>query len=162
MPSKRRYYYYGSFDDEVAEDEVKMKELEKKAGCPIEVTEDMYTNTEYGEVPEWIEFTIEDEGILPLRLARTMANTIDGCSSIVMRKYFDVEVSKEWGGWSNCRLEIADQGGVYLEFNAKHSSETVEVNVTEQFNQAIGECYVPHNIRQSSKTIQRNEEATTQ
>ena len=139
MPSKRSYYYHGSFDNEVSENEVKMKELEKEAGCPIEVTEDMYTNTEYGEVPEWVEVTIEDEGVLPLRLARTMAGTIDGCSSIAMRKYFDVEVSKEWGGWSNPKLHISIGGGVYLEFYAKHSSETAEVNVTEQFNQAIGE-----------------------
>ena len=139
MPSKKRYYYYGSFDDEVAEDEVKMQELEKEAGCPIEVTEDMYNSAEYGEVPEWVEVTIADEGVLPLRMARNMAGVIDGCSSIGMRKYFDVEVSKEWGGWSSVTLHIADQGGTYIEFHASNGSESVEVNVTEQFNQAIGE-----------------------
>jgi hypothetical protein len=139
MPSKRRYYYYGSFDDEVLEDDAKMQELEKEVGYPIEVTEDMYTNTEYGEVPEWVEVTIEDEGVLALRMARNMVGVIDGCRYVVMDRYFDVEVSKEWGGWGNCLLQIADRGGAYLEFHAKHSSESIEVNVTEQFNQAIGE-----------------------
>lgn len=139
MPSKKRYYYYGSFDEEILNDDAEMQKLEKEVGYAIEVSEDMYTNAEYGEVPEWVELIIEDEGILPLRLARTMANTIDGCNSISMRKYFDINVSPEWGGWVNCRLQIADRGGVYLEFHAKHSSESVEVDVTKQFNQAIGE-----------------------
>lgn len=139
MPSKKRYYYYGSFDDEVLEDDAKMQALEKEVGYPITVSEDMYNSAEYGEIPEWVDVTIADEGVLPLRMARNMAGVIDGCRSIVMSKYFDIEVSKEWGGFQYERLEILHRGGTYIEFHASNGSEVVEVNITEQFNQAIGE-----------------------
>jgi hypothetical protein len=143
MPSKKRYYYESRFDEEILCDDAEMAKFTethaKELGYPFEVTEDMYTNTEYGEVPDWVDLTITDEGILPLRIARTMAKTLEGCSYVVMSKYFDVEVSKQWGNWCDCLLQIASRGGAYLEFRAYDGVETVEVNVTEQFNQAIGE-----------------------
>ena len=104
----------------------------------IEFTEDMFVNSEYGEMPEWINITINDSGVLPFKMARGIIGTLDGAKGIVFHSHFSVDMSEEWGGWSYCRLEVG-QTGAYLTVCAKHSSEELELNITEQFNQAIGE-----------------------
>jgi len=104
----------------------------------IEFTEDMYCNSEHGEMPEWLNVTINDSGVLPFKMARGVMGAIDGVRGIVFHSHFSVDVSEEWGGWSHCRLEVGETGA-YLTVCAKHSSEELELNITEQFNQAIGE-----------------------
>jgi hypothetical protein len=47
-------------------------------------------------------------------------------------------VEDGWGNISHEEIAITD-GGAYITLNSKHSSEQVEVDVSEQFNQAIGE-----------------------
>lgn len=120
-----------------------INEENKKAGhegVKIEFTEDMYMNSEYGDTPEWVNVEIKDSGVLPFKMARGIVKgqTLDGLRSMIFTHHFDVDVSSEWGGWSNTRLEIYD-GGAYLTLCAKHSTEEIELNITEQFNQAIGE-----------------------
>jgi len=112
---------------------------EEANGAHVEFTEDMYTNNEHSELPEWVNVTINDSGVLPFKMARGILAALDGALGIVFRTHFAVDVSEEWGGWSYCRLEIGDTHGAYLTIKAKHSSEELELNITEQFNQAIGE-----------------------
>jgi hypothetical protein len=113
---------------------------ELKTKCPhqIEFTEDMYCNAEYGEIPDWVDITIHDEGVLAFKMARGVIGGIAGATSVVFNRHYDLDVSQEWGGFDYNRLEVFD-GSAYLTFRAKHSSDEVEVNITEQFNQAIGD-----------------------
>lgn len=117
-------------------DEVKADNI---GDLKIEFTEDLYCNSEYGELPEWINVTIHDSGVLAFKMARGIMGALDGVTGIVFRTHFDVDISEEWGGFGYCRLEIGDTHGAYLTIKAKHSSEELELNITEQFNQAIGE-----------------------
>jgi hypothetical protein len=114
---------------------------ELKAKCPhqIEISDDMSCNDEYGETPEWVDVTIHDEGVLTFKMARGVVDGLKGARSVTFDRHFDLDVSEEWGGWGYTRLEIFE-GSAYLTFRGKHSSSEVEVNITEQFNQAIGEA----------------------
>ena len=148
MTNKRRYLYMHKGDNEwLSGDPPTDDSLEEwnnawemlKKECPhqIEITEDMYASAEYGEVPEWVDVTIEDEGVLAFKMARGVIGGIAGATSVVFNRHYDLNVSQEWGGWDYNRLEVFD-GSAYLTFRGKHSSDEVEVNITEQFNQAIG------------------------
>lgn len=149
MTNKRRYLYLHKGDNEwLACDPPTDDSLEEwnnaweelKAKCPhqIEITEDMYANDEYGEVPEWVDVTIDDEGVLAFKMARGVIGGLKGARSVVFDRHYDLDVSNEWGGWDYTRLEVFE-GGAFITFRGKHSSAEVEVNITEQFNQAIGE-----------------------
>jgi len=149
MTNKRRYMYLHKgnnewlacdppTDDSLEEWNNAWEELKAKCPHQIEITEDMYANDEYGETPEWVDITIHDEGVLFFKMARGALEGIKGARSVTFDRHFDLDVSEEWGGWGYTRLEIFD-GGAYLTFRGKHSSSEVEVNITEQFNQAIGE-----------------------
>lgn len=111
---------------------------EEAKGIEIEFTEDMYLNSEYGETPEWINVSINDSGVLPFKMARGIIGALDGAKGIVFHSHFSVDISEEWGGWSYCSLEVGETGA-YLTICAKHSSEELQLDITEQFNQAIGE-----------------------
>jgi hypothetical protein len=149
MTNKRRYLYLHRGDNEwLACDPPTDDSLEEwnnaweelKAKCPheIEITEDMYANDEYGDLPEWVDVTIDDEGVLAFKMARGVIGGLKGARSVVFDRHYDLDVSNEWGGWDYTRLEVFE-GGAFLTFRGKHSSSEVEVNITEQFNQAIGE-----------------------
>ena len=149
MPNKRRYMYMHRGDNEwLAEpppaddttEEWQRAWEELKTKCPhqIEFTEEMYANDEYGEVPDWIDVTLHDEGVLAFKMARGVINGLNGATSVVFNRHYDITISEEWGGWDFNRLEIYE-GGACITFRGKHSSAEVEVNITEQFNQAIGE-----------------------
>ena len=149
MTNKRRYLYLHKGDNEwLACDPPTDDSIEEwnnaweelKAKCPhqIEITEDMYANDEYGEVPEWVDVTIDDEGVLAFKMARGVIGGLKGARSVVFDRHYDLDVSNEWGGWDYTRLEVFE-GGAFITFRGKHSSAEVEVNITEQFNQAIGE-----------------------
>jgi hypothetical protein len=150
MPNIRQYRYLHNGDNEflseppesgqeddwnTAWDEIRADNI---GDLKIEFTEDMFTNSEYGEMPEWINITINDSGVLPFKMARGIIGALDGAKGVVFHSHFSVDVSSEWGGWSYCRLEVG-QTGAYLTVCAKHSSDELELNITEQFNQAIGE-----------------------
>jgi len=150
MTNKRRYLYLHKGDNEwLACDPPTDDSLEEwnnaweelKAKCPheIEITEDMYANDEYGDLPEWVDVTIDDEGVLAFKMARGVIGGLKGARSVVFDRHYDLDVSNEWGGWDYTRLEVFE-GGAFLTFRGKHSSAEVEVNITEQFNQAIGEA----------------------
>jgi hypothetical protein len=149
MTNKRRYLYLHRGDNEwLACDPPTDDSLEEwnnaweelKAKCPheIEITEDMYANDEYGDLPEWVDVTIDDEGVLAFKMARGVIGGLKGARSVVFDRHYDLDVSEEWGGWGYTRLEVFE-GSAYLTFRGKDSSSEVEVNITEQFNQAIGE-----------------------
>jgi hypothetical protein len=152
MPNTRQYRYLHKGDNEwLSEPPVDPSEADQEAwakeweaindeakGIKVEFTEDMYVNSEHGETPEWINITINDSGVLPFKMARGIIDALDGAKGIVFHSHFSVDVSDEWGGWSYCRLEIGESGA-YLTIHSKHSSEEIELNITEQFNQAIGE-----------------------
>jgi hypothetical protein len=149
MTNKRRYIYMHRGDNEwLASDpptdeslgEWKEEWAKLKAECPheIEITDDMHASDEYGEIPEWVDITIHDEGVLPLKMARGVIGGLKGARSVTFDRHYDLDVSEEWGGWGYTRLEIFE-GSAYVTFRGKHSSAEVEVNITEQFNQAIGE-----------------------
>ena len=149
MPNKRRYIYMHNGDNEwlacdrptddtTGEWEKAWAEL--RADCPheIEISDDMSCNEEYGEMPEWTDITLHDEGVLAFKMARSVIGGLKGARSVTFDRHFDLDVSEEWGGWGYARLEIYE-GSAYLTFRGKHSSSEVEVNITEQFNQAIGD-----------------------
>ena len=148
MPNTVRYVNYHDGDNAWLLDTPKDTELEDwneawgllRGGCKhhIEITEDIYNNQEYGDIPKWIDITIQDEGILPFKTATTISNSLDGCEFIRMGKFFSVDISDEWGNSSHEHMLISKTNGVYVEISAKHSQETVEVNITKQFNKAIG------------------------
>ena len=148
MPNTRHYRYLHKGDNEwlnetptdgTLEDWNEVwEDLKKEVPHQIEFTEDMFVNSEYGEMPEWINVIITDSGVLPFKMARGVIGALDGAKGIVFHSHFSVDMSEEWGGWSYCRLEVG-QTGAYLTVCAKHSSDELELNITEQFNQAIGE-----------------------
>jgi hypothetical protein len=115
------------------------EEIRKDAGdTQIEFSEDMYITSEYSDLPQWIDVTIKDEYILQYKMARGIIKSIDGAQSVVFHLGIDCCVSDEWGNISHEEIAITD-GGAYITLNSKHSSEQVEVDVSQQFNQAIGE-----------------------
>jgi hypothetical protein len=106
----------------------------------VEFTEDMYVNDEYGETPEWVNVTLHDAGVLPFKMARGIVKSkaMEGLQDMCFTSFVSIDVSDDFGGWSYTRLQIYE-GGAYVTFCAKHTNLEVEVNITEQFNQAIGE-----------------------
>jgi len=148
MPNSRQYRYLHKGDNEWLSEPPTDDTLEEWnkvwAGIrqdtphPIEFTEEMYLNSEYGDTPEWVNVTIEDSGVLPFKMARGILGALDGAKGIVFHIHFSIDISSEWGGWSFSHLEVGS-GGAFLTVCSKHSSEELELNITEQFNQAIGE-----------------------
>jgi hypothetical protein len=153
MPNIRQYRYLHKGENEwLSEPPVDPSEEDQKAwdeewktinqesgGMKVEFTEDMYINSEYSDTPEWVNVEILDSGVLPFKMARGILSALDGARGIVFHSHFNLAISDDWGGWSVPRLEVG-VGGAFLTICAKHSSEELELNITEQFNQAIGEA----------------------
>jgi len=149
MPNIRRYMPFHSrdnewlasgppTDDSLEEWNEQWEDIRKECPHQIEFSEDMYTTSEYSDLPKWIDVTIKDEYILQYKMARGVIKSIDGAQSIVFHLGIDCSVEDGWGNISHEEIAITD-GGAYITLNSKHSSEQVEVDVSEQFNQAIGE-----------------------
>ena len=149
MSSTWQYRYFHKGDNEWLADDTNHNDEEwldaweeiRKDNSPdikIDFTEEMYMNSEYGETPEWVNVTIKDSGVLPFKMARGILSALDGSRGVIFHSHFDIDVSSAWGGWSFSRLEVAE-GSAFVTIVAKHSSEELELNITEQFNQAIGE-----------------------
>jgi hypothetical protein len=147
MPNTRQYRYLHKGDNEWLADgsnkedkewQEAWEELAKEAKHQVEFTEEMYINSEYADTPEWVNVEILDSGVLPFKMARGILGALDGARGVIFNSHFNLAISEDWGGWSIPRLEVSI-GGAFLTLCAKHSSEELELNITEQFNQAIGE-----------------------
>ena len=123
--------YYRSLEDGEAE------ELTQQQGHPC-IEGEIYNNQEYGDIPVWIKVTLKDEGVLMMKMARGLVIDIQDFHAIQLQpNCLDISVSEEWGGYSDAHLKVYARQA-WINFFAKHSNEMLEVNVTDQFNQAIG------------------------
>jgi hypothetical protein len=151
MPNIRQYRYLHKGDNEwLADAPPKDSSLDdwneawemlrqEAKDIQVEFTEDMYTNSEYADIPEYINVTIRDEHILQFKMARGVIKAIEGASYIVFMVGIDCYTDDGWGNIGNERISISPTGA-WVTISGKHSSEEVEVDVSEQFNQAIGEA----------------------
>ena len=108
-------------------------------GVQVEFTEDMYSNSEYADIPEFMEVRINDDMVLQYKMARGVIKSIEDVGYIVFFKGIDCFVDDGWGNIGSERISISPTGA-WVTISAKHSSEEVEVDISEQFNQAIGEA----------------------
>ena len=150
MANKRRYISIWKDDNEwlagdpptdpkeLGEWHIAWAKLRKDCDWHIEMTESIYTNQEHGDTPEWIDLTIEDAGVLPFKMGKGVAESIDGVNCIGFNQFFKVELPAKWRV-SFATLEIYKTNGANLRICMEDGYEEVEVNITEQFYQAIGE-----------------------
>ena len=149
MPNTRRYMYLHSADNEWLSEpptdpdtQEEWNEaweiLKKDCPHPIEFSEDMYTNSEYTDLPVWVDVTITDDFVLEYKMARGLVKSLQGAQSIVYHLGIDCYADDGWGAIGHQEIAITD-GGAYVTIRSKHGSDDVEVSITEQFNQAIGE-----------------------
>jgi hypothetical protein len=125
-------------DDTLEEWTAQWEDIRKECPHQIEFSEDTYTTSEYSDLPVWIDVTIKDDYILQYKMARGVIKSIEGAQSVVFHLGIDCSVEDGWGNISHEEIAITDSGA-YITLNSKHSSEQVEVDVSQQFNQAIGE-----------------------
>lgn len=147
MPSTRQYRYLHKGGNEWLANDANVleegwqddwEELKKETPHPIEFTEYMYANDEYFELPEWVNVTITDEHILELKLARGILKSLPTASSINFGySGADIEISKDFGGIGRIELGVT-ASGAYIIIHEKHSSGSMELYISQQFNQAIG------------------------
>lgn len=112
--------------------------IKESPNIKVEFTEDMYCNSEYSDVPEFVNVTLKDEMVLHFKMARGVIKAIDHAKAIVFSAGVDCYADDNWGGIGYEEISITSTGA-WVTITAKHSSEQVEVDVSEQFNQAIGE-----------------------
>ena len=111
---------------------------QESEGMKVEFTEDMYTASEYADLPDYINVTIKDEYILEYKMARGVIKSIDHAKAIVFSVGIDCYTDDGWGNIGYEEISIT-ASGAWVTITGKHSNEEVEVDVSEQFNQAIGE-----------------------
>jgi hypothetical protein len=149
MPNSRRYMDFNRGDNEWlsepptdpdTQEEWAEAWAELKKECPhqIEFTEDIYCNSEHDGPPDWIDVHINDDYVLNFKMALGVIKSMQSADFISFSRGFDCDVEKSWGAIGYERLSI-HAGQVYVTINAKHGGDEIEVNITEQFNQAIGE-----------------------
>ena len=107
MPNERQYRYLHKGDnewlsepplnpseeDQEAWDDAWAKvNADKSPESKIEFTEDMFVNSEYGEMPEWLNVTIYDSGVLPFKMARGVIGALDGAKGVVFHNHFSVDM----------------------------------------------------------------------
>lgn len=150
MANKRRYLSLWKDDNEwlasppptdpqeLGEWHIAWAKLRKDCDWQIEITDCIYTNQEHGETPEWIDVTIFDEGVLPFKMGKGVAESIEGISHVGFRQFFKIDLPPKWR-LSYSVLEVYKDSGVNLRMPMDDGYEEIEVSITEQFNQAIGE-----------------------
>lgn len=148
MPSTLRYYNANcklgeKMNELIGETDALIRTHAEEIGCDFVVTEDIYSNAEYGEVPDWVELTINDTAVLKFKFVANLIKSIDGCDSITMKEIWNGEnqfaLKTEWGNHPWATLYITKGRGVYLEIGIPNVNESYELDVTEQFFQSIGE-----------------------
>ena len=146
MPSTLRYYNANcelgeKMNELLGETDVLIRTHAEEIGCGFVVTEDIYSNAEYGEVPDWVELTINDTAVLTFKFVANLIKSIDGCDSITMKEIWNGEnqfaLKTEWGNHQWATLYITKGRGVYLEIGIHNVNESYELDVTEQFFQSI-------------------------
>jgi len=148
MPNTIQYRYFHHNNNEWLADDTNKDDEEwqeawalvnqEASGVKVEFTEDMYTNSEYSDLPDYINVTIKDDMILQYKMARGIIKSLDGATSIVFNTGIDCYTDDGWGNIGSERISIGATGA-WVTINPKHGSDEVEVDVSEQFNQAIGE-----------------------
>ena len=152
MPNSRQYRHLHKGENEwLSEPPVDASEEDQKAweadweeikreseGIKVEFTENMYTSSEYSDLPDYINVTIKDEYILEYKMARGVIKSIDRAKAIVFSVGIDCYTDDGWGAIGYEEISIT-ASGAWVTITGKHSNEEVEVDVSEQFNQAIGE-----------------------
>ena len=123
---------------ELGEWHIEWAKLRKDCEHQILFVEEMYNNQEYGDKPEWVDVTIKDEGVLIFKMARGVVKSIDANAiTYSNNKYFDANASSDFRvGFS--KISISEHGAFVTLYHSD-SAEEIEVNITEFFNQAIGE-----------------------
>ena len=150
MPNIRQYRYLHKGDNEWLSEIPKDDTLEdwneawemlrqEAKDTQVEFTEDMYTNSEYADIPEFINVTIQDDMVLQYKMARGVTKSIEDVGYIVFFKGVDCYTDDGWGNINSERISISPTGA-WVTISPKHGSDEVEVDVSEQFNQAIGEA----------------------
>jgi len=148
VPTTRRFMdlYVGENEwlaeppnDETQEDwERAWEEINDKCPHQIEFVEGIYSNQEYGNKPEWVDLTINDEGVLNFKMARGIINSINATAiTFTDARYFNVAVSKDFH--QDFSKLILQQGSAYLVVSHKDGLEEIEVDISPFFNHAIGE-----------------------
>lgn len=131
MPST--WGYYRSLEDGEAE------ELTEQNGHPC-IEGEFYCTNEYGDTPAWVEITFADQGVLMMKMARGLVNDIKEFQAIQMSADdigLSIDISEEWGNHSGVRLKIYTKHA-WIEVFAKHTSEMLEIDVSEQVKHIIG------------------------
>ena len=124
--------YYRNLDEGEAE------ELTEKNKHPC-IEGELYCTNEYGDVPCWVEITIRDESVLAIKMARGIVQDVQAFQAIQLgNEAFDVNISEEWGNHAGGRLKVYAKHA-WVELFAKHTSEMLEINVSDQIKQVIGE-----------------------
>lgn len=129
MPNTWGYYRNIDGDEEA-------KELTEQNGHPC-VEGEMYNTSEYGDTPCWVEVTLRDEGVLSMKLARGILSDLDFHAIELYRNCVEITVSEEWGNYADAKVKVYG-GSAWVQFYAKHTNEMIEINISDQFNQAIG------------------------
>ena len=70
----------------------------ESGGMQVEFTEDMYSNSEYSDVPEFLNVTLKDEMVLHFKMARGVIKAIDHAKAIVFSAGIDCYADDDWGG----------------------------------------------------------------
>ena len=147
MSNIRQYRYFHKGDNEWLDDRSNTDDEEWQQAWevirqdtphPIVFTEDMYSNSEYGDIPEFINVTIKDDMVLQFKMARGIIKSLEDAHYIVFLRGVDCYTDDGWGNIGAERISISSTGA-WVTISPKHGSEEVEVDVSEQFNQAIGE-----------------------
>lgn len=149
MPSTVQYRYFHRGDNEWLSEIPKDDTLEEwneawevikqeANGAPVVFTEDMYTSSEYSDLPEFFNVTIQDEMILQFKMARGVIKAIEGAAHITFHTGIDCYTDDGWGNIGTERIAISPTNA-WATITPKHGNEEVEVDISEQFNQAIGE-----------------------
>jgi hypothetical protein len=148
MPSTLRYYNANcklgeKMNELLGETDALIRTHTDEIGCDFVVTDDIFSNAEYGEVPDWVELTINDTSVLTFKFVANIIKSIDGCDNITMKEYWNGEkqfdVKTEWGKHPWVKLYITNNKSACLEIGIHNVSESYELDVTEQFFQSIGE-----------------------
>lgn len=152
MANKRRYMSVWKEDNqwladapptdpkELGEWHIEWAKLRKECDWEIEMTESIYSNQEDGETPEWIDITLEDAGVLPFKMGKGVAESIEGVNHVGFNMFFRVELPADWSA-AYTTLDVYKGGGVNIVIHMGDGYEEIEVGITEQFYQAIGEEY---------------------
>jgi len=150
MPDIRRYicFYHDNNEwlagqpptdlKELGEWHIEWAKLRKDCEHHIEITEEVYSNSEDSPLPDWIDIEIADEMVLDFKMAVGVIKSLRGAHAISFDRGFTVEVSPEWGAIGFSRLYITAGGG-YVTIASDSSSEEVELSVGEQLNKVLGE-----------------------